>query len=392
MADSRACASKLPVCVVGPVPPSPSETFIRAHYERLPAKVIVLPATPPFRRSVSADVWRGSMRLLFGRNRQSEKTAWYSRAIRKSRCQVVLAEYGPTAVMLLDAARRSNTPLVVHFHGFDAAATKYLDQYREGYPRMFREAAGIVVVSRAMREQLLSLGASPEKVYLNPYGVDCETFDGADPANSPPVLIAVGRFTEKKAPHLTVLAFAEARKAIAEARLRMIGDGPLLPVCQQLAAALGIDEAVDFLGVQPPEVVRREMRAARAFVQHSITASNGDCEGTPNAILEAAASGLPVIATRHGGIPDVLIDGETGLLVDEQDVRGTAEHLVRILESSDLAAALGKAARADVVREHGMAERLGRLVAILDMCRRSALSEKKGSPGQRNLVAEVAST
>jgi glycosyltransferase involved in cell wall biosynthesis len=171
---------------------------------------------------------------------------------------------------------------------------------------------------------------------------------------------------EKKAPQHTIAAFAEVVRLRPDARLRMIGDGPLLAECRALATALGVAEAVEFLGVQPPEAVQREMRGARGFVQHSVEASNGDREGTPVGVLEAGASALPVIATRHGGIPEVVVDGETGLLVDEHDVSGMARHMLTLAASPDLAGRMGQLARARVERCFSLAGSLERLWSIIE--------------------------
>jgi glycosyltransferase involved in cell wall biosynthesis len=108
------------------------------------------------------------------------------------------------------------------------------------------------------------------------------------------------------------------------------------------------------------------MRRARLYAQHSIEAASGDVEGTPVAVLEAGATGLPVVSTRHGGIPDVVRHGETGLLVEEGDVAGMARQMLRLLRDPTQAAALGDAARRHV-RHHFSAERSnGRLWTIIE--------------------------
>jgi glycosyltransferase involved in cell wall biosynthesis len=108
---------------------------------------------------------------------------------------------------------------------------------------------------------------------------------------------------------------------------------------------LNLSEQVDFLGACSHEEVANTMQTVRAFVQHSVTTSYGDSEGTPVAVLEAAASGLPVIATRHAGIKDVVVENCTGLLVEEGDVIGMSQQMVKIAEEPDLASHLGKQAR-----------------------------------------------
>jgi colanic acid/amylovoran biosynthesis glycosyltransferase len=196
-----------------------------------------------------------------------------------------------------------------------------------------------------MQRKLVEMGAPPERVFCNPCGVDCELFCGARPSEGPLQVLTVGRFVEKKGPQLTLAAFADVLKACPEARLRMIGDGPLLKECRTLARRLGIEYAVTFLGSQPHDVVAEEMRHARLFAQHSLEDSSGGMERTPVAILKAGASGLPVVATYHGGIRDVVIPNETGLLVNERDTAGMTRDMLRSLRDPQLAAGLGQAAR-----------------------------------------------
>jgi glycosyltransferase involved in cell wall biosynthesis len=317
---------------------------------------------------------------------ERETTSAYVKAFRRHHVKAVLAEYGTTGVWTVEACRRLGIPLIVYFHGFDASVRSILEENAETYPAMFRQAAAIIAVSRPIRERLIRLGASEEKIHYIPCGVDCRKFAGANPAAAPPVMLAVGRFVEKKAPALTIRAFAEAHRVHPEARLRMIGDGPLLDRCRELAKELAVEDAVKFLGVQPHEALEGEMRRARCFVQHSVEAESGDSEGTPVGILEAAASGLPVISTRHGGIPDVVVEGETGLLVKEKDVRGMAEHMIRLIREPDLAGQLGRAARHRVETHFSMEQTLGDLWDVIWRCvTRSGPVAEPGSPARERL-------
>jgi glycosyltransferase involved in cell wall biosynthesis len=297
-----------------------------------------------------------------------ETTAAYVAAFRRFRTDAVLAEYGTTGVDVMEACRKSAIPLIVHFHGFDASVHEVLARHTEDYLNMFKQAAAIIAVSRTMQQKLISLGASPEKVHYNPYGINCRQFSGAEPRTAAPLLLAVGRFVEKKAPQLTLRAFAQAHKASPEARLRMIGDGPLLDECRSLVKDLKIDSAVNFLGAQPHTVVQEEMRLARAFVQHSVQASDGDCEGTPVGILEACASGLPVISTRHAGIMDVIVEGQTGFLSEEHDVQGMANNMLQLIRDPELAGQMGRAARLRIENHFSQEQSDGRLWAIIEEC------------------------
>jgi glycosyltransferase involved in cell wall biosynthesis len=125
----------------------------------------------------------------------------------------------------------------------------------------------------------------------------------------------------------------------------MAGDGPLKPGCIDLAHELGLEEAVTFVGAATPDLVRSLMARSFAFAQHSIIASDGDSEGTPVSILEAGSASLPVVATRHGGIMDVVIDGATGVLVEERDVARMSDALVELALNKSLARRMGNAAR-----------------------------------------------
>jgi colanic acid/amylovoran biosynthesis glycosyltransferase len=361
------------LCIVLQNRPTLTETFIRSHLERLPAKVV---AVHGWRTSIGDQrvlslpqlAFHKMLRTVARTGLESERTAAYLRVFRQYEVDAVLAEYGNTAVNVAEACRQSGVPLIAHFHGYDASMHDVLAEHVATYPKMFAQACAIIAVSRAMQRQLIALGAPESKVLFNPYGVDCTQFSGAEPRNAEPIFLAVGRLTEKKAPDLLLAAFAIAQRTVPTMKLRVVGDGPLMKMSQARVAELGLADSVTLLGAQDHSVVEAEMRAARCFVQHSIVAPSGDSEGTPVSIIEASATGLPVISTRHAGIPDVVVDGETGFLVEERDVKGMAERMIRLATQPDLAAAMGAAAQWRV-REHFSIERsLGELWRIIESC------------------------
>ena len=313
-------------------------------------------------------VYYKTRRMMLGDGLQEETAAAYLKVFRDRKIEAVLAEYGEMGVQVMDATERAGIPLIVHFHGYDASVKSVLEEHRETYPRMFGAASAVIAVSRAMQRKLIELGAPEEKVHYNPYGVDGDRFRGADPGAAPPMFIAVGRFTEKKAPQITISAFAKVLNACPDARLRMIGEGPLLEQCKALANDLGISHAIEFLGAQNHSVVESEMQNARCFVQHSIVAPSGDCEGTPVSILEAGATGLPVVSTRHAGIPDVVIEGQTGFLVDEGDESGMAHLMTQFAQQPELARTMGSAAREHITRNFSKQHRISSLWNIIKSC------------------------
>jgi glycosyltransferase involved in cell wall biosynthesis len=288
------------------------------------------------------------------------------RFLRRHDVAAVLAEYGPTAVSVADACFAAGIPLVAHFHGADAFDHETLELFGPHYLRVLPRCAAVIAVSHEMVRQLRELGAPAERLHYNPCGIDTVLFSGADPAVSDPLFFAAGRFVDKKAPHLTLLAFKQVAEACPAARLVMAGDGHLWEACKQLARALGIDDVVEFAGPLPHPQIAARMQAARAFVQHSLKTSYGDSEGTPVSILEAGAIGLPVVSTRHGGISDVVVHEETGLLVDEGDVSGMAASMIRLANSPTLAAELGERARHHVRANFSMEKSIANLWGILE--------------------------
>ena len=350
------------------------ETFIRAHDERLPGVVgilsrdlgkVALDGEPVLCDETPRTALRRITQILQRRGKLWEIDRAYETAFRRTQADVVLAEYGTAGVRVLRACRQAAIPLVVHFHGADASKYKVLSRYSEDYRRLFTRAAAVIAVSRAMERRLLSLGCPSEKLIYSPYGVDCDTFVGSHPLIAPPQFLAVGRMVEKKGPNLTLMAFARVLEQRPDARLRMIGGGDLLATCRDLATSLALDHAVAFLGSQSHETVREEMRYARAFVQHSVTAADGDSEGTPVSILEAGAAGLPVVSTRHAGIPDVVVEGKTGLLVDEGRTDEMAQHMLTLANDPKLADELGRHAALHVRLHYTMTRSINRLADVL---------------------------
>jgi colanic acid/amylovoran biosynthesis glycosyltransferase len=371
--ESQLQEQKRNLAVVTPYVPSLTETFIRSHINQLPAKTTMIHGWRPSVGDTPILSWPKIVgfkliRTLTGSSLNREMTAAYLEGFRRYKTEAVLAEYGECGVQVMGATTRANLPLIVHFHGYDASVSSVLDEHRETYPRMFSVASAVIAVSHAMRRKLIELGAPADIVHYNPYGVDCEGFGGARPGQAPPFFVAVGRFTEKKAPQITLRAFAKTVRAVPTARLRMVGEGPLLEECRQLAVDLAIEDSVVFLGAQDHKTVEAEMKQARCFVQHSIVAPSGDSEGTPVSILEAGATGLPVISTRHAGIPDVVSEGQTGFLVDEGDEDLMAKYMIQVAQDAELAGRIGSAARRHISTNFDRSQRLGKLWEIIESC------------------------
>lgn len=243
---------------------------------------------------------------------------------RQMEADLVHAHFGPTAVLVERACRIAGVPLVVTFRGRDASAKLGKWHWRRLYRRTLAGARAVA-------------GVTPEIVErLDPFlPAECEkrTIFGAkqlrdlpfrEPGASPSRAISIGRLIEKKGHQEAVQAIARAREMGIPATLTIVGEGPLRARLQDQIARLGLELAVTLAGSLPYEEVVDRLRGADLLIAANRTAANGDREGIPNVVKEALLVGLPVVGTRHGGIPWALPEAARGLLVAEGDVEGLA--------------------------------------------------------------------
>lgn len=262
--------------------------------------------------------------------------------------EVVLAEFGPTGVLLEQACNEAALPLYVHFHGYDASALLRDPIQVRHYRSLFASAAGIIVPSRALADNLMRAGCPDEKLSICFCGVDVQRFRPGVPMGQR--ILAVGRLVEKKAPLLTIEAFARIAGKFPDLHLDLVGDGPLAEKCRAVVGERGLETHVTMHGALPSEVILSMMQRAVLFAQHSVVAQDGDTEGVPVSILEAMACGLPVVSTRHSGIPYAVVDGVTGRLVDEHDVNGMASAMAELVGQPEKAATMGRAGHERIIR------------------------------------------
>lgn len=351
----------------------PSETFLHAHMDGLPCTVIPMAGIPNRWRLLNTHEQYVPSRSLLPLGLRwlarktgiasisSQDSTSFARFLRERCVSAVLAEYGSTAVKVMEACRYSGVPLIAHFHGYDAYRRDMLKVHTTSYSRLFKVASAVIAVSQHMREQLIQLGANPESTVHNSCGAAIPAETKAFPSQSERRFLAVGRLVEKKAPFLTVMAFAKVATEYSDARLDVVGDGHLRQSTEQLARSLGVADRVHFHGALTHKQVFAFMEQARCFVQHSVATPDGDHEGTPVSVLEAMGMGLPVVATRHGGILDVVEDGRTGSLVDEYDVNGMAQALLRYAADADLAQQVGSEGKKSVLANWTADKSIGRL-------------------------------
>jgi colanic acid/amylovoran biosynthesis glycosyltransferase len=343
-----------------------SETFIRGQADALsrwrPAFLGAVKLASPLARDTDVTApgaW--TFRLL----RLTGRSARIRTLLKDLDPAVVHAHFGGDGWLISRTATRLGVPLIITLHGQDVTRQPAAPglrglRYRRNLRTAFGRAAVILAVSEFIRQQAIALGADPAKVRVHHTGVPAPAV-GAAVEKKWDVLF-VGRFVPKKG----LDDLVEALAAIDEPRPRalFIGAGPLADEIRKRAADLGLDAT--FAGAQDPAVVARSMAEARVFVSPSKTAPDGDSEGLPTTIVEAARLGVPTVSTRHSGIPEAVRHGETGLLGDEGDRAALAGNIRRLLRDDALRSRLGEQARRTADAHFDLATQTARLERVYD--------------------------
>lgn len=254
---------------------------------------------------------------------------YYKKILKENNAALIHAHFGPSAIEILPVAKELDLPLLVTFHGYDASSLLNNSNYVNDLKPVF-EYADVIAVSNYMAQRLIEKGALSEKIRVIYYGISAEKFPFIDRTpvaekhkrGEKVTFLQVSNFNRKKGHKYTVEAFKRALEKYSNLRLILAGDGELKTEIEQLCQSYKINSCVEFPGNVNPYQVYDYMKQADVFVHHSVTAPSGDQEGIPNVIIEAMATGLPVISTFHAGIPELITDGKNGFLVKEKDVDG----------------------------------------------------------------------
>lgn len=359
------------IAIVSPLKDSYSETFIQQQKKGLLGNVFYYyNGTLPKHLENSGLLLSNyilvtnKLKKLLSFTKFSAHEAAFITSLKKNKIQVVLAQYGPTGHRILSICKFLKLPLIVHFHGYDASV-KYIIEQHNNYKEVFSYASKIIAVSKQMESKLIDLGCNPTKIVYNPCAPH-DDFLSIEPKFSKKQFVSVGRFTNKKAPYYTILAFKKVIEKHPDTKLIMAGSGVLFNTCKNLVSFYGLENSIEFVGVINKEKYMSLLEESLAFIQHSVTANDGDMEGTPVAVLEASAAGLPVVSTVHAGIPDVIDDGKTGLLSIEHDVDAMSENMLKIINNFDLAKELGKSGKTKIKKQFSLAKHLSMLQETIE--------------------------
>jgi len=263
---------------------------------------------------------------------------FFYRRVQKLNVELIHAHFASDGANVSKLAEKLRVPLVVTLHGYDVTV---LQDFKKRYSFLWMQASAFFCVSQFIRLKALEAGFPASKLIVHHIGVDSEKFRPPAQKRDRNLVLFVGRLVEKKGCESLLRAMQIVRRTLPDAYLVMIGNGPLLPMLKSLASALKIN--TQFLGSLPSQDIQMFMQKAQVFCGPSQTAANGDSEGLGMVFLEAQASGLPVVSTLHGGIPEAVCNGVTGLLTPEGDFSSLAKSLLKYLSDQDLAVKHGMA-------------------------------------------------
>lgn len=260
-------------------------------------------------------------------------------------------EFGRDFFNHYERLRPSGLPFCVYFRGFDASRMLSNKRYVAFLRQELHNASFVCAVSHSLKRRLNDAGIAHERMFVLPSGVDTDWFRPTE-SRRRNIVLSIGRFVEKKGQLEIIRAFHQATQTLAEPwELHFAGGGALLSKAKELARDLGVGHSVVFHGAIEHEAVKQLYSVAKVFVQFSRRSRDGDEEGVPNVVMEAMSMELAVLASRHGGIPDIVEDSRHGLLVDETDIEGLAMKLKWLLENEEARTRFGKAARRKAIED-----------------------------------------
>ena len=285
----------------------------------------------------------------------------------ETRARLFHIYFGHIGVHLLPLIQAWKHPSIVSFHGADVMVDMNKRAYREATLQMLDTVTLVLVRSESLRRAVIDLGCDPKKIEIQRTGIPLEEFpfrERALPKNGEWQLVQAGRLIEKKGLLVTLRAFSAFSQQHANATLTIAGEGPLLPELQKFARELGISERVSFTGFVSQEQLREIYYRSHIFLHPSQTGRDGNQEGVPNSMLEAMATGLPVFATQHGGIPEAIENGVSGVLAPERDDHALAQALLNTAQDPDLLSRIARAGAEAVRKKFDLQQQTQRLEEI----------------------------
>jgi colanic acid/amylovoran biosynthesis glycosyltransferase len=336
----------------------------REHENEFPFVPVHVVAKPPshFLRRF----WHKQLRDEPWQLSRGELTALL-RILTRSDAQLLHIYFGHIAAHLLPLIRAWPRPTVVSFHGADVLVDMDKPAYRSATVEMLATVKRVLVRSESLRKAIVDLGCAADKIDIVRTGIPLDEFPfraRAFPENDEWRFVQACRLIEKKGLPTTLRAFARFAASHARSTITIAGEGPMLDELKKLARELKIDNRVSFPGFVSQEKMREIFYAAHIFLHPSETGRDGNQEGVPNSMLEAMASGLPVFATNHGGIPEAIENGVSGVLVPERDDEALARALLEAAQDRHLLSKIARAGADAVMQKFDQRAQVTRLEEV----------------------------
>jgi glycosyltransferase involved in cell wall biosynthesis len=307
----------------------------------------------------------------------TRRSALFVRRFREAPFDLVHAHFGPGGTYAQPYAERFALPLLVTFHGYDvpllASAERLLPvnwPYALRGSRLLERMTLGLCASSELEQMLRELGVPASKLRVYRLGIDLQTFQPGEKPDTSIEVMMIGRFVEKKGFEYGLRAFARASsQSERPATLTLVGSGERESSLRAQARRLGIEARVVFAGVLRKQEIAERLRRAHVLLAPSVVGRGGNRESGLIVVKEASACGAVPIGTRHGGIPEIIDDGETGFLVPERDSDALADRLAQLLRDPELRRRLGAAGRRKMEREYDNASRVEALETLYDEAR-----------------------
>lgn len=279
--------------------------------------------------------------------------------LRRRPADLMHVYFGHTGVHLLPFIKEWDKPVVVSFHGMDIQPRPQQVGYDEQMQELLQTVPLVLARSKSLMDGLQRLGCPCEKLRLNRTGIPLDDFAFRQrpmPADGAWRFVQACRLIEKKGLKTALRAFARFHASHPQAKFCIAGEGPMKAELERLVGDLSLGEAVELRGFLPQAELAELYGRSHLFVHPSEMPPDQNQEGVPNSMLEAMATGLPVLATTHGGIPEAVTHERTGLLVPERDVDALSAGMQEITASSEQLYIFGQAASRTVREEfeHGI--------------------------------------
>jgi colanic acid/amylovoran biosynthesis glycosyltransferase len=302
---------------------------------------------------------------------------FYESVIQSQKPVLIHAHFGDKGYEILPLAKKCGIPLVTSFYGVDAGRLIMLDPvWNDRFSELFHSGAAFLAEGNHMSQTLQKLGCPNEKIHVIRLGINLDRFPYQERDGRAEIrILAAGAFREKKGHPYTIQAFNRLAPQYNNISLTLIGDAAShrpyeMEEKQKILAAIEhsqVSDRVKLLGFQPYGVFIRELYAHDIFISPSVHATDGDSEGgAPVAIIEASASGMPIVSTLHCDIPEVVMDSVSGFLVAEKDSDALAEKLEQLITDAGLRKRMGIAGRKHIEKNYDMKVQVPKLEKVYE--------------------------